>query len=157
MVCPTHRCAALLAVGLLGVVAACGGTAGRGSAQAPAAPRGTEPVGTAESFTLVATGDILVHDSLIRQARADGGGTGYDFGPMLSGARPVVAGADLAICHMETVYGPQDGPFSGYPLFVTPPDIAAAIRNTGYDSCSTASHHTLAAGAAGVTRTLAPR
>jgi 2',3'-cyclic-nucleotide 2'-phosphodiesterase (5'-nucleotidase family) len=105
-------------------------------------------------FTLLATGDILSHDSVIRQAHADANGSGYDFRAMLSGAKPVASRADVAICHMETVYGSAGGPFTGYPTFKTPPEVAAAIKATGYDSCSTASNHTLDAGADGIRRTL---
>ena len=95
-------------------------------------------------FTLVATGDILSHDSVIRQARADAGGDPATTSAGCSpGPRPSPHGADVAICHMETVYGRPGGPFTGYPTFLTPPDVAAAIRATGYDSCSTASNHTL--------------
>ncbi|GAA2769614.1 CapA family protein [Streptomyces showdoensis] len=117
----------------------------------PAAPGGASaPAG----FTLVASGDVLPHDSVIRQANADAGGAGYDFRPMLSGVKPVVSGADLAICHMETVYGEEGGPYTGYPAFKAPPEVAAALGETGYDSCSTASNHTLDDGAAGLRRTL---
>ncbi|MEB3962639.1 CapA family protein, partial [Streptomyces kunmingensis] len=111
---------------------------------APAAPRG---------FTLVASGDVLPHTSIIDRAHADAGGHGYDFRPMLAGARAVVAPADLALCHMETVYG-ADGHYSGYPAFKSPPQVAAGLRATGYDSCSTASNHTLDDGADGIARTL---
>ncbi|WBB59677.1 CapA family protein [Streptomyces sp. WMMC500] len=124
-------------------------------------PVGTTPVeGRAPGkearapFTLVATGDILPHDSVIAQAKLDAGGDGHDFRPMLAGVKPVISGADLAICHMETVYGPAGGPYTGYPSFVSPPELAAAARATGYDSCSTASNHTLDAGFPGVSRTL---
>ncbi|WFB11904.1 CapA family protein [Streptomyces sp. LX-29] len=116
-------------------------------AQERAAPAGRD-------FTLLATGDLLVHASVIRQARADAGGEGYDFRRMLAGAQPLVSEADLAICHMETVYGADGGPFTGYPAFKTPPQLAQSVRDTGYDSCSTASNHTLDAGAEGVRRTL---
>ncbi|MDK1474171.1 CapA family protein [Streptomyces sp. 549] len=161
----TRLAAALLAtVALLGPLAACG-TAAPGAPAAPAAGQGSPlPGAPAEApaggppptrgFTLVATGDILPHDSIIQQAWEDADGTGHDFGPLLAGARHVVADADLAICHMETVYGADGGPFTGYPTFRTPPQIARAIKDTGYHSCSTASNHTLDAGAAGVTRTL---
>ncbi|OAH11056.1 CapA family protein [Streptomyces jeddahensis] len=104
-------------------------------------------------FTLVASGDVLPHSSVIRQANADAGGDGYDFRPMLAAAKPVVAKADLAICHMETVYGAQ-GHYSGYPMFKSPPEVAEALAETGYDTCSTASNHTLDDGLDGVRRTL---
>lgn len=105
-------------------------------------------------FTLVATGDILPHDSVIEQAGRDAGGDGYDFAPMLAGVKPVISAADLAICHVETGFGPAGGPYTGYPSFASPPQIAAAVEATGYDSCSTASNHTLDSGFPGVRRTL---
>uniref|UniRef100_UPI0034DF6A3B CapA family protein n=1 Tax=Streptomyces flavofungini TaxID=68200 RepID=UPI0034DF6A3B len=51
------------------------------------------------------------------------------------------------------VYG-ADGDYTGYPAFKSPPKVARALRATGYDSCSTASNHSLDDGAAGVRRTL---
>ncbi|MBB1243689.1 CapA family protein [Streptomyces durbertensis] len=161
----TRVAAALaLALAVFGGATGCGGTPQPPQSRGQDAAQPTEneqnrsgatavrPAGT--GFTLVATGDILPHDSVIEQARRDAGGEGYDFRRMLSGAAPALAGADLAICHMETVYGAANGPFSGYPNFLTPPQIAQAVRDTGYHSCSTASNHTLDAGRAGVVRTL---
>ncbi|MEU6769605.1 CapA family protein [Streptomyces sp. NPDC046853] len=118
---------------------------------APSAAGGAH--GAPRPFTLVASGDVLPHSSIISRANADAGGDGYDFEPMLKGAKPVVSKADLAICHMETVYG-ENGDYTGYPSFKSPPQIADALKATGYDSCSTASNHTLDDGAAGVYRTL---
>ena len=109
------------------------------------------------TFTLVATGDVLLHTALWEQASADAaaaGQPGHDFGPMLAGIRPVVSGADVAICHMETPVAPPGGPFSSYPSFSVPPEIAAALAATGYDACTTASNHTYDRGAEGVKRTL---
>ncbi|HWM40477.1 MAG TPA: CapA family protein [Streptomyces sp.] len=160
----THiRQAALLAIAttLLGAVAGCGGPhphpqdrhrdSGKDDAAAQSAPSRSLHQ---RPFTLAATGDILSHDSVIRQARTDAGGSGYDFREMLSGAKSVASGADLAICHMETVYGASNGPFTGYPAFKTPPDVAAGIKDTGYESCSAASNHTMDDGVEGVRRTL---
>ncbi|MEU9852351.1 CapA family protein [Streptomyces sp. NPDC047974] len=152
---------AVLAGSLLAVVAACSQNGADGGTPPPggspggsAAPRPAAPAPKPAGFTLVASGDVLPHDSIIRRAAADAGDGGYDFRPMLAGAKPVVSRADLAICHMETVYGKAGGPYTGYPAFKSPPEIAAALRATGYDSCSTASNHTLDDGAAGLGRTL---
>jgi len=110
------------------------------------------------TFTLVATGDVLLHTPLWDQARADaavaGHPGGHDFRPMLAGIQPVVSGADVAICHMETPVAPAGGPFSSYPSFSVPPEIAPALAATGYDACTTASNHTYDRGADGVKRTL---
>ncbi|MFD0147405.1 MULTISPECIES: CapA family protein [unclassified Streptomyces] len=144
---------------LLAAATGCAGDTGAPAARPdPGSPSAASPVGGGASartgFTLVASGDVLPHDSIIRRAAADANGRGYDFRPMLSGVRSVVSAADLAICHMETVYGPEGGPYTGYPAFTSPPEIAPALKETGYDSCSTASNHTLDDGAAGLARTL---
>ncbi|MFI5793056.1 CapA family protein [Streptomyces sp. NPDC051677] len=107
----------------------------------------------ARGFTLVASGDVLPHSTIIDRARFDAGGAGYDFRPMFEGIKSVVSRADLALCHMETVYG-ANGAYTGYPVFRSPPEIAPALAATGYDGCSTASNHSLDDGAAGVRRTL---
>ncbi|MFB7709870.1 CapA family protein [Streptomyces sp. NPDC056105] len=104
-------------------------------------------------FTLVASGDVLPHASIIKQAKTDASGDGYDFAPMLSAVKPVISKADLAICHMETVYG-AGGHYTGYPTFKSPPEVAKGLSDTGYDACSTASNHALDDGAAGIDRTL---
>ncbi|WP_374102366.1 CapA family protein [Streptomyces sp. HB-N217] len=131
-----------------------GGAPGRARAHNPPKPPAPAPPAAVEgSFTLVASGDVLPHDSIIERARFDAGGTGYDFRPMLAGARPVVSRADLALCHMETIYG-ANGDYSGYPLFKSPPEVAKALAATGYDGCSTASNHSVDDGAAGIRRTL---
>jgi hypothetical protein len=127
---------------------------------ASATPAPTTPAETttpAHSFTLVATGDVLLHPGLWTQARQDAKLTGHgpmDFAPMLAGVRPYVASADLAICHLETPLAGATGPFRGYPDFSGPPQIATALATTGYDACSTASNHTLDQGAGGIKRTL---
>ncbi|MFH8344416.1 CapA family protein [Streptomyces sp. NPDC018045] len=147
----THGLAALAVLALL--AAGCGPqqpAAGRHGAPAGRPAQAAAPGG----FTLLATGDVLPHTEIIEQARKDAHGRGHDFGPMLAGVRPLVSGADLAICHMETVYGAAGGPFTGYPAFKSPPQVAAALKATGYDSCSTASNHTLDDGSAGIRRTL---
>ncbi|WP_055694388.1 CapA family protein [Streptomyces prasinopilosus] len=108
------------------------------------------PVVRERGFTLVASGGVLPHDSVLGRARFDAGGTGHDFEPMLSGARPAVAGADLALCHLETAYG-ADGDRTGSAF---PPEIAQALAATGYDGCSTASGRPPDDGTDGSRRTL---
>ncbi|MFF9687154.1 CapA family protein [Streptomyces sp. NPDC014623] len=157
-----RRSAAIGVAGLLATATACTGQlssppgfAGRHlPAERGVNGAGAEKAGSARTFTLLASGGILPHSSVLDRAAADAGGSGYDFRPMLKGAAPVVSGADLAICHMETVYGQDGGPYTGYPSFKSPPEVATALRATGFDSCSTASGHTLDDGAQGIGRTL---
>ncbi|MFF6888544.1 CapA family protein [Streptomyces sp. NPDC012421] len=111
------------------------------------------------SFTVAAAGDVLIHPELVEQASKDAeatgkGSAGLDFGPLLAGVRPVISKADLAICHMETPVGKPKGPFQGYPEFLVPPQILTALKDVGYDTCSTASNHTYDHGLKAVRRTL---
>jgi poly-gamma-glutamate synthesis protein (capsule biosynthesis protein) len=66
----------------------------------------------------------------------------------------MVSGADLAICHMETPFAAPGDPWTGYPIFNAPPFLADAAADLGYDSCSTASNHTIDYGWEGLVRTL---
>ncbi|HEX6682191.1 MAG TPA: CapA family protein [Candidatus Limnocylindrales bacterium] len=108
-------------------------------------------------FTLVSTGDFISQPALSEQAVAEGARTGRpngDFSRVLGAIKPMVSGADVAICHMETpVAGPGE-PWTGYPIFNAPMGLVDTIAELGYDSCSTASNHTLDYGEPGLVRTL---
>jgi poly-gamma-glutamate synthesis protein (capsule biosynthesis protein) len=142
------RQVALALTALLAAGAAC-----QAERHDPSAAAARPAPSAARGFTLVASGDVLPYSSVIDRARFDGGGSAYDFRPMFAGIAPVVSRADLALCHMETVYG-ANGVYSGAPDFRSPPEIAQALAASGYDGCSTASEHSLDDGADGIRRTL---
>ncbi|MFB7465395.1 CapA family protein [Streptomyces sp. NPDC056224] len=126
---------------------------------APVEPGGrVEPGGTAPAgrpFTLVATGDIIPYPSIIQRSADDADEAGeHDFRKILAGVKPLISAADLAICHHEIPYGRPGGPYTGYPVFKAPHQLADALKDAGYDSCSTASNHTLDDGYEGLARTL---
>ncbi|MBK1789121.1 CapA family protein [Prauserella cavernicola] len=127
----------------------------------PAPSSSSAPTTSAEpeSFSVVATGDVLIHppltDQAAQEAQAAGGGADdFDYGPLFEGVRPLVSGADLALCHLEVPLSPDGGPYSGYPMFSSPPELASDLADVGYDGCSTASNHTLDQGEEGVAHTL---
>jgi poly-gamma-glutamate capsule biosynthesis protein CapA/YwtB (metallophosphatase superfamily) len=104
------------------------------------------------------TGDALWHSPLWRQAAhnfatANPGVAGMDFTPMLARLQPVVAAADVGVCHLETPIAP-DGNYTTFPLYGVPPDVVAAIATAGFDRCSTASNHSADRGAAGIDSTV---
>ena len=145
------------AVAVLLLLAACG------EGEPPREPRGAPPSSSSppattppapESFTLVATGDVLVHQdrALTTGARQSDGG--YDFSAVLAPVAPLILAADLAICHLETPVAPPGGPYRGYPSFAVQPEIVTALAGAGYDLCSTASNHSLDDGLDGLVRTL---
>ena len=154
---PVRRMVGICGVAL--VVSGCAGTPTRAGEPVPpfhpatVTPRENPAAKPANSFTVVATGDVLIHPALTEQAEEDGDG-GRDFKPLFAGIKPVIEAADLAICHMEVPLATEDGPFEGYPLFHAPPEVAEAVAATGYDTCSTASNHTFDHGADGAATTL---
>jgi hypothetical protein len=118
-------------------------------AQPPAVPE-PEP----RRFTLVMGGDLLWHDTVWHSAAADArNGASYDFDPMFADVRPLIAGADLALCHEEVPFAAPGAPLHSYPVFAAPPEIAPWIASMGWDACTTASNHALDQGFDGLVRT----
>jgi hypothetical protein len=102
-------------------------------------------------ITIGVSGDLLPHMPIVARARANAGGRGYDFRPMLRPIRRWVRRNDLAFCHVETPLTPA--PPAGYPVFNSPPALARAVKATGFDACSTASNHSVDRGQAGIDAT----
>lgn len=107
------------------------------------------------SFTLVATGELLVQDAVRDRAAAIGSTSGarHDFGPMFDLVRERLSRADVALCHLTTPLARAGEPVGGDGL-VAPAELATAIAAAGYDVCSTASDHAFDAGPDGVAATL---
>lgn len=103
-------------------------------------------------ITVVFTGDVLPHSAVLSRAlRSDGA---YDFEPLLTGLRPALEDADLALCHLEVPLGREASNVSTYPVFNAPPSLASGLAAVGYDGCSVASNHSLDQGVDGVASTL---
>jgi hypothetical protein len=98
-------------------------------------------------FVVSGSGDLLIHEPVWERALALGGGHRYNFAPLFGRIKPFVKAADLRLCHVETPMTPA--PPTGYPVFNTPPELATAIRQTGWHAASTASNHTLDQGQSG--------
>jgi poly-gamma-glutamate capsule biosynthesis protein CapA/YwtB (metallophosphatase superfamily) len=156
-----RRIVAAAVTAALALTACTTGKAARPPSTHPAATRTATqhatPVPTKaapRTVTVIGSGDVLIHPPLWEQAHADAGGHGYDFGPMYASIAPDTQAADLAICEMETPLASPQGPFRGWPDFNAPPQVLTALKHVGYDSCTTASNHSIDQGYAGVVRTL---
>lgn len=116
-------------------------------AEEPAAPE-TPPEPTVA--TLAVCGDAMSHMPITNDAW---NGERYDYARIMAAARPYVEAADYAVVNLETTLagGP---PYSGYPAFNSPDDMAADLRNLGFDLCLTANNHSLDRGFSGLSRTL---
>lgn len=103
-------------------------------------------------------GDLLWHNTVFWSAQAEAKRTGkgidgFDFDPMFAALKPIISGADVAICQEEVPFAPLGGPYTGYPVFAAPPQIAAWLGTMGYDACTTDSNHSVDQGFAGLVRT----
>ena len=155
------RLAGILGIGVV-TVTACAVVGAATADRAPVVEEIASPVPPPtidvplRTFTLLATGDLLSHDSVLAQARADDGGSGYDYERMLAGVRPLIEAADVAICHLETPIAPPGvRPHADLPIFGAPAEIASEIAAVGYDRCSLAANHALDQRIAGIDATLA--
>ncbi|MEV7320135.1 CapA family protein [Streptomyces sp. NPDC093970] len=150
-----RRQVALALTALLATAAACQNHVRQENAAPSGRPAPSVPA-PGGGFTLVASGDVMPQKSALDHANLDANGNGYDFRPMLSGVEPVVAHADLALCHLAAVTEAGDaGGGEPDPNAVTaPPQLPEGLAAIGYDSCSTASDRALDGGADGIQRTL---
>lgn len=113
----------------------------------PAAPVNA-PDSTAVTF--IFAGDIMQHGPQIEAAR-HAGDSSYDYRPCFSYIAPIISKKDFAIANLELTLAGK--PFTGYPQFSAPDELAAALREAGFDVLATANNHSCDRGKAGVIRT----
>ena len=128
------------------------------SAPPSVSPRSAKVVDTrlrpnGKRISISGSGDILIHNSLSDQAKAAGSDSKYNFAPMLAGAKPRISASDFAICHLETPFS-DPAVVTEFPHLYVRPELAQAVKATGFDQCSTASNWSLDKGTEGVARTL---
>jgi poly-gamma-glutamate synthesis protein (capsule biosynthesis protein) len=156
----TRRLAAALVVAIVALAAgawiafAGGGSLHQGTSAstAPPAHRRQQAPPRPIRFTVEASGDLLIHSPVWERALALGGGSHYNFAPLFSQIKPIIEKVDLPLCHVETPM--TDRPPTGFPVFNTPPELAHAIKQTGWKACSTAATHSLDGGQDGVDGTI---
>ena len=121
-------------------------------------PPTTAPVVKTGTFTLSATGDMLMHGPVFNAAKT---GNGYDFSQIFRFFSDYVSNADYAVGNLETtlagpdfVHDSGNVGYSGYPQFNCPDGIIGGMKNAGFDLVLTANNHTYDTRTTGLTRTL---
>jgi len=102
-------------------------------------------------LTLIATGDNLFHDTIIRTYKQD---EMYNFEPIYTEVKDLIQNADLAFINQETVMGGEKFGYSGYPTFNTPQSLAKTLSDTGFDIVNQANNHAMDMGKSGLLATL---
>ena len=105
-------------------------------------------------LSLIMVGDMLVHDSLYKEAHKNANNQGYDFKPMLTYVKDMVSNYDLAYYNQETILGGTDIGLSSYPSFNSPYEVGDAMIDAGFNIVSLATNHTLDRGIAAVENSL---
>lgn len=122
------------------------------------------PPETAETLTIAAVGDVLLHAQLQKQAYAKG------FPSLWRQVTPLLKGADVAYANLE---GPLAGAldmrgqpvkdpglkfdgkaYTGFPTFNYHPQLASELRRAGFTVVSTANNHAMDRHSLGVDRTI---
>lgn len=110
-------------------------------ASKPAQPR---------KIRLIATGDMLPHDTVNQAARTS---DGYDYKPLFSKISQYLTSGDMAYCNQES---PSASQFrvSGYPTFNAPKQFATDLSTEGCNIINLANNHADDKGQAGINATL---
>lgn len=98
--------------------------------------------------SLVAVGDNLIHNSVLKSGRIND--STYNFDRLFDVMRDNFQEADIAIINQETILGGDFRPYDGYPNFNSPNELGDAIVKSGFDVVLQASNHTLDVGTQGV-------
>lgn len=103
-----------------------------------------------DSLSLLFVGDIMLHSPQINAAKQDN--NSYNFNKSFSEIKNYISSADISFAGLETTLGGK--PFSGYPMFSSPDELAKAIKEAGFDVLTTANNHCNDRGSKGIIRTL---
>lgn len=111
----------------------------------------SQPVKDSETISLLATGDILMHDTVIASGLEAGS---YHYDHLFAPIKNLVSNADYSIINLEAALaGPETG-YTGYPTFNSPDSLARSIKDAGFDMVTTANNHILDRGLKGAMRTM---
>ena len=109
-----------------------------------------------DCISMLVNGDLLFHPNLWKHfagantAATDG--TAFDFTPLFETMKPYIQSSDIAVCEFETPIAKRGGPYTGYPVFNVPPEVADAAASVGYTACTHATNHSWDQGADGIAR-----
>lgn len=113
-------------------------------------PQHQTTIAQPSKLRLIATGDMLPHDTVNQAART---ASGYDYLPLFSNVASYMKDSDLSYCNQES---PSDGDLRvvGYPTFNAPPAFANNLSQLGCNIINLANNHANDRGQAGINATL---
>ncbi len=123
------------------------GSIGQSSDKKKAAdePKDTKKV----ELTINSVGEVTCYNSQMTAAKTD---DGYDFDESFKYIKKYTGDADLSLFDLETTLAGE--PYSGYPQFNSPDELADALKTAGFDVAVTANDHALDRDVEGVGETI---
>lgn len=104
--------------------------------------------------TVLNTGDLLMHNPLLKSALDSESGT-YDFSDIFTEVSPYFKSADLTVVNLEcTLGGTESGAYSGYPNFNVPDELIDNLTDAGVGLLLTANNHSYDTRLFGLKRTV---
>lgn len=105
------------------------------AAQGVASRDGVDVVG---ELRIVVGGDFMQHAPQVERARQSNGC--YDYTTSMQYVAPAFRAADIAILNLETTLSVK-GPYTGYPCFCSPVEVADVMVDMGIDLVALANNH----------------
>ncbi len=109
----------------------------------------TLPPPTVRRARVVFGGDVMAHTPQLSAAKM---AEGYSFERTFEYIAPILREADLAVINLETTLSHQP-PYTGYPMFRSPAELAEELQRVGVDVAALANNHICDRGATGLRTT----
>ncbi|MBR2751482.1 MAG: CapA family protein [Clostridiales bacterium] len=97
------------------------------------------PTPSVKYVNLVAVGDNLYHDKIIKSGRRGDGSYNYDF--IYSNIKSYISEMDVKIINQEVLLTGNSSLWSGYPNFASPLQAGQAVVNAGFNVVTHATNH----------------
>lgn len=91
------------------------------------------------SLSLAMVGDALINDNIYNDAKNNN----YDFSPYLRLIKERIKDYDIKYYNQETILGGKELGLSSYPAFNSPWEFGDAMIDTGFNTVSLATNHTM--------------
>jgi poly-gamma-glutamate capsule biosynthesis protein CapA/YwtB (metallophosphatase superfamily) len=112
----------------------------------------TLPKDSVVTVTISTVGDLMCHSVEYNYAKVSP--DSFNFNPFFNYIKPYLSRSDFLFGNMETVLAGKKEGYSGYPLFNSPSDFLAPLKNVGFNLITTANNHALDKGSEGLLRTI---
>ncbi len=89
---------------------------------------------------LVATGDMIGHDSITQNAKMSDGS--YDYASLMNGVKKYFKDSDISFCNEATMAAGEKHGITGYPSFNAPLEFARGLEDVGCNVINLGTNHT---------------